>query len=213
MRTFRVKMYAAARACFSVHSGIRSFMPDKAATLQGQMMLEQSLKSQKSYHKESERYKAITRKLAIFVGSTNVPNSLVTKPEFCDLLTTADPRYIVPGRMALSCEINKVLVDLKANIGLYLHDACKVSITANIWSKKGLMSSYMGITAHFFSPKDHYRHQVMLAVRRMASSHTAERVLEVIEEVLAEWEIPYSKVSAILTDNGSNMVAAFHAHF
>ena len=53
----------------------------------------------------------------------------------------------------------------------------------------------------------------MLAVRRMASPHIAERVLEVIEEVLTEWEIPYSKVSAILTDNRSNMVAAFRAHF
>lgn len=51
-----------------------SFMHDNAATLRGQMTLEQSSNSQKSYHKESERYKAITRKLAIFVGSTNVPN-------------------------------------------------------------------------------------------------------------------------------------------
>ena len=121
-------------------------------------MLEQSLKSQKLYHKESERYKAIIRKLAIFVGSVNAPNSLVTKPEYCDPLTTADPRYIVPGRMALSREINKVLVDSKANIGPYLQDARKASITADIWSKKGLTSSYMGITAHFFSPKDHYHH-------------------------------------------------------
>ena len=135
-----------------------SFIPDKAATLRGEMTLEQSLKSQKSYHKESEQYKVITRRLAIFVGSTYSPNSLVTKPEFCNLLTTADPRYIVPGRTALSREINKVLFDLKANIGLYVHDACKVSITADIWSKKGLTSSYMGITAHFFLPKDHYRH-------------------------------------------------------
>lgn len=104
-------------------------------------------------------------------------NSLVTKPEFFDLLTTADPRYIVPGRMARSREINKVLVDLKANIGSYLQDACKVSITADMWSKKGLTSSYMGITAHFFSPRDHYRHWVMLAVRRCWLSgryHTAK---------------------------------------
>ena len=120
-------------------------------------MLEQSLKSQKLHHKENERYKAVTRKLAIFVGSANVSNSVVTKPEYCDLLTTADPHYIVRGRMALSREINKVLVDLKANFGSYLQDARNVSITADIWSKKGLTSSYMGITAHF-SPKDHYHH-------------------------------------------------------
>lgn len=111
-------------------------MPDNASTLQGQMTLEQSLKSQKSYPKKRERYKAITNKLAIFVGSINVPNSLATKPEFCDLLTTADPRYIVPGRMALSREIDKVLIDMKANIGSYLQGVRKVSITADIRSKK-----------------------------------------------------------------------------
>ena len=122
------------------------------------MMLEQSLKSQKLYHKESERYKVIIRKLAIFVRSVNAPNSLVTKPEYCDPLTTANPRYIVPGRTTLSRETNEVLVDCKANISPYLQDARKASITADIWSEKGLMSSYMGITAHFFSPKDHYHH-------------------------------------------------------
>jgi len=31
-----------------------------------------------------------------------------------------------------------------------------------------------------------------------------EHVREVVDKVLMEWEIPTAKVSAILTDNGSN---------
>ena len=114
--------------------------------------------------------------------------------------------------MALSREINKVLVDLKANFGSYLKDAGNVSITADIWSEKGLTSSYMGITAHF-SPKDHYHHRVMLQWWEWHLPTLRKGSLKVIEEVLTEWKIPYSKVSPILTDNGSNMVAAFCAHF
>ena len=91
----------------------------------------------------------ITRKLAIFVGSTNVPNSIVTSPEFCDLLTTADPCYSVLGRAAISNEIDKILIDMKARIATHLHVA-RVSITADIWSKKGMSLLYLGVTGHFF---------------------------------------------------------------
>ena len=62
----------------------------------GQLTLEQTLRQKKQYSKESPRYMEITKKLAVFVGSTNVPNSIVTSPEFCDL-TTADPCYSVSG--------------------------------------------------------------------------------------------------------------------
>ena len=143
------------------------------------------------------------------MGSTNVPNSIVRSLEFCDLLTTADPCYSVPGRTATSKEIDRLLIDMKAKIATSLEDARKVSICADIWTKKGMSSSYLGVTAHFFSPKDHLRHRVTVAVRRMPSPHTAENIRAVIQEVLGEWEVPLGKVSAILTDNGSNMVASF----
>jgi len=38
-------------------------------------------------------------------------------------------------------------------------------------------------------------------------------VREVVQEVLVEWNIPLAKVFAILTDNGSNMLKAFHSSF
>ena len=175
----------------------------------GQLTLEQTLQQKKQYPKDSKRYMEITRKLAIFVGSTNVPNSIVTSPEFCDLLTTADPCYSVPGRAAISNEIDKILIDMKARIATHLHAARRVSITADIWSKKGMSSSYLGVTGHFFSPKDHHRHRVTLAVRRMPSPHTGESIRALVQVILSEWEIPLTKVSAVLTDNGSNIIASF----
>ena len=48
-----------------------------------------------------------------------------------------------------------------------------------------------------------------LAVRRLASPHTADHVEAVVGEVLAEWEVPKEKTNAILMDNGSNMIKAF----
>ena len=164
---------------------------------------------QRKYDTKSPRCQQITRKLAIFVGSTNVPNSLVENMEFRSLVETLDPRYPMPSRTLISKEIDKVLFDVKANIQIFLSEAQKVSLCSDIWTKKGMTSSYLGITAHFFSRRDHKRHRVTLAVRRMPHPHNAVNIRDITDQVLQEWNIPHSKILAILTDNASNMLKAF----
>ena len=100
------------------------------------------------YSKDSHLYKAVTRKLAIFVGSYDV--AIVKIFEFVDLLETLDPRYPVPGRTALSKELNCVLIELKAKITTHLESANKISICCDVWSKKGITSLYLGVTGLFF---------------------------------------------------------------
>ena len=101
------------------------------------------------------------------------------------------------------------MIDLKGNLMSRLNDSRKVALCVDIWSRKGLTASYLGITAHFFTRSDHKRHTATIAVRRLPSPHTAERVEEIVDSVLTEWQIPRTKISAMLTDNGSNMIAAF----
>ena len=115
-----------------------------------QLTLTQSLSASKQYKKESERYQTITRKLAIFVGSNNVTNSIVESAEFIDLLHVLDSKYKVPGRKVVGQETEKVLIEIKAKASAFLQEARKVSICADIWSKRGLTASFLGITAHFF---------------------------------------------------------------
>ena len=65
------------------------------------------------------------------------------------------------------------------------------------------------IPRHFFPHKNNNQHTVTLAVRRITGSHTAVNIRTLLDE---EWGIYGSKLFATLTDNGSNMVAAFKAH-
>ena len=67
----------------------------------------------------------------------------------------------------------------------------------------------LGVTGHFFSRKDRRRHTVTLAVRRVTGSHTAVNIRVLLDEILSEWNIGHGEIFAIITDNGSNMVAAF----
>ena len=120
------------------------------------------------------------------------------------------PEEIV--RTVISKELDQVLTELRAKISVHLQSANFLSIRCDtLWSKKGLTSSYLGITAHFFSRRDHRRHTVTLAVRRLTSSHTAYTIRHTLDEILAEWDLEPSKILAILRDNGSNMVAAFES--
>ena len=104
------------------------------------------------------------------------------------------------------------MVDLKAKIVNVLKDSQRVSICCDIWTKKGMSSSYLGIAAHFFTRSDHVRHRVTLAVRRMPSPHTGENIRQLVDDIFTEWDIPPQKVAAVITDNGSNMLATLILH-
>lgn len=62
-----------------------------------QLTLAESIKPKNAYAKESDRYKLITKKLAIFIGSTNTAYSMLENLEFKDFLHTMDSRYTVLG--------------------------------------------------------------------------------------------------------------------
>lgn len=167
-----------------------------------QLTLEESVALVTHYDHSSHRYQLITHKLAIFLGCTNFANSLVENEEFLSLIQTLDPRYKVSGRTSVSKEIDKVMFDMKGCTQKVLADARKVSLCTDIWTKKGLTSSYLGLTAHFFSRYNHRRHRITLAVRQiMQHPHNAETIREMVEEILKEWGIPLDKILAILTDN------------
>lgn len=174
-----------------------------------QTTLHQQIQTTQYYGKDSKRQEAITKKLAVFVGATNVPLSLVDREEFRALLSEMDKRYRAPHRKKLGQEIDKVYSKLKANISLVLENAQKVTICADIWSKSGLTASFLGITAHCFTHHDQKRHNITLALRRFPSPHTGDRVAELFHRIIEQWKIPGGKVFRVLTDNGSNMVAAF----
>ena len=106
-------------------------------------------------------------------------------------------------------EIDRVLLDLKGKIQSYLMDAQKISICADVWTKKGITTSYLGLMAHFFCRSDLKRHVPTIAVRRLPHPLTADNIKTLMDEVLLEWEIPLNKVEVVITDNTSNMVKAF----
>ena len=161
------------------------------------------------YDPYSSKQKCLTRKLALFIGTSNVPLNLVENVEFKELLQGLDARYQVPGRNKVGKELDILYSELKRKLSESL--SIKISLCADKWSKKGMTASFLGLTAHYYlrSAKDICN--ITIAVRRFESPHTAERVSKLVDEFVGKWHIPYHKIFRILKDNGSNMVAAFKA--
>lgn len=68
------------------------------------------------------------------------------------------------------------------------------------------MRSFIGITAHFIL--DWSLKTAMLACKRVKGRHTAENILDHFEEIKTVYNLN-NKITHIVTDNASNMIAAF----
>ena len=117
-----------------------------------QQTMENSFNRPSYYSKESNRHADITKKLAVFIGSTNAPLSLVDCEEFSDLLSEMDRKYDIPHRWKLGQEINKLYDRLKHNISLHLENAKRVILCCDVWFKQGMTASFFGhYSALFYS--------------------------------------------------------------
>ena len=96
---------------------------------------------------------------------------------------------------------------IKEKLREWLHSSSHISITTDIWSDSS-RSSYLGITAHSaladFSIESHF-----IGLKKLEKRHNAGYVKEIVEELLAGYDLSISQINFIVTDNGSNMIAAF----
>lgn len=81
----------------------------------------------------------------------------------------------------------------------------RISFCADIWTKPGMTAAFLGVIEHFYSRLDWKRHQITVAVQRFPSPHTGENVANKMYTIITL----SSCVFRVITDNGSNMVAAF----
>ena len=89
-----------------------------------------------AYQKQSEKYRVLTRKLAICVATINMANCTTECEEFREFVEGRDPRYTnMPRPTALNKEIDKVLFKLKQKITCLLQNARKIYLTADIWTE------------------------------------------------------------------------------
>ena len=81
-----------------------------------------------------------------------------------------------------------------------------ITLCLDVWTSK-VTRGYLGVTAHFLDTDGKLRN-VLLGCFRFKGSHTADAILELTVEIIAEYGIR-NKVKFITTDNAAAMLKAF----
>lgn len=135
---------------------------------------------------------------------------MVEDEDFIRMMEKIDKRLTVPKKTKITNLVDKMYLAEKVKFKQRLAKARKVSIGLDIWTKKGLTASFLAISACYFNPDENKAEHILLNLKQMVHPHTAQSIAALVEECANEWGIPKQKILTIITDNGSNMVAAFH---
>ena len=152
--------------------------------------------------------KEINMAIVDFVVLDLCPIAIVNGCGFNKLLTCLEPGYTVPSRTFVMNSLKQQYSIMKQKLQESL-SVRNLAITTDIWPSTAT-EAYMTITAHYISDEWKIESNV-LCTSEMAERHTGANIALRIQEVLEVWNIQASHVSAVVTDNTSNMTAALNS--
>ncbi|XP_073491217.1 E3 SUMO-protein ligase ZBED1-like [Aquarana catesbeiana] len=157
---------------------------------------------------QSDRAKAITKAIGVFIGADMRPYSVVQNEGFKHMLKVLEPRYNIPSRTHFS---EKIVPDLyeqeKKKVVDELSRASSVALTTDGWTSRGAQS-YVTITAHFITADWEMRSPV-LQTRPLYESHTSTHLAQILTQAVEEWKMKRPSTNIpVTTDNAKNQINA-----
>lgn len=135
------------------------------------------------------------------------PLSMVEDEGFKQMIKTFHPGYTLPSRT----HFTKLMEGKYENTVAKIIDALKlikskIALTTDAWTSVAT-KAYLGITCHFIND-DWELTNFCLTTMPLEERHTGLNIATWIEQAMARFEIPASKIVAVVHDNGSNVVLA-----
>lgn len=141
---------------------------------------------------------------ALFLGC-GLPFNVVNNLHFRVFLAIAVPGFTLLSRTSQTRRAIAMGLKIKASLRDKLSNIKYYSLTSDIWSSRA-NDGYISVTVHFV--KDWTVKNVCIAVRGFQESHSGDNIRQIILGILREFSLDASKMVAITTDRGANMVAA-----
>jgi hypothetical protein len=155
----------------------------------------------------SDRSVHLTKLIADLIIYNFLPLSIVESPNLQAILQEAEPSYVVPKRKYFTNNVfqemydevrSRVYEELQQAPGNSFHvqneikipffNAVGVCLTTDIWTSQA-NQAYMTVTAHFIDMKNNKLKNFVLETKEFTGNHTAERIVERLENICNEWSI------------------------
>jgi len=142
-----------------------------------------------------------------YVIEDMLPLTTVESSAFRKLIDKLSPRPVqLPDRKTISLCIEQAYDTMMKKIKETLGKVESVSTTADVWTSQH--RSYLGMTVHWIDDKSLKRQKAAIACICITGRHTYDILAAKIEEIHRSFGL-HGKISATVTDNGSNFVKAF----
>lgn len=151
--------------------------------------------------------KEINKLVAGYIVEDMLPLSTIESPRFRKILDKIpSTRTPTSDRKTFSKYLDQCYSDMESNLKKTFESLDYVTTTADIWSANN--KSYLGMTAHWINTISFKRQKAALACKRVRGRHTYDVMANKIEQIHSSYGRSH-KVTACVTDNGSNFVKAF----
>src|SRR3989337_1642200 len=147
----------------------------------------------------------LTKNVIGFVIGTIQPLSIVEDSDFINMVNEFDKHYKIPCTKTLKNRISKTYEAGKDTLKNQLIQVQHISLTLDAWSSPSHLP-YLGVTAHWIT-SEFEPHEVLLSMAELPYPHGVTEIQKHLLDLFDEWKIN-SKISAIVTDNGSNVKKA-----
>ncbi len=195
------------------HKAIHSQLKQPTTSVTGttstkfQPSIASSFAQSQPYPRQSKWYQELNEAIAYFICKDGLPLYTVEKAGFLSLIKRFDKRYEPPSRAHFSRSIVPDLyASTKQKVAQKLTSIEFFASTTDMWSSIGL-TPYMSFTVHYIN-KDWDLESLALAASFVPNDHTADVLVDALEEVMSEWRLKASNLVCLTTDSGSNIVAA-----
>ncbi|CAG7824233.1 unnamed protein product [Allacma fusca] len=164
---------------------------------------------QKTYASNHPKQIVLRKKLSILYGCTTISGNVMQTKEFKECFQALDPRIKIPATITIRRDFQVALKSAREKVKLMIKSVKRITISSDIWTKKGNRSSFLGVTATFFYPPLKKKINVILGVQKFSTStHKASDIIREMRKVMAVFEISPKQVWRSITDGASNMICS-----
>uniref|UniRef100_A0A8C1Z2W8 BED-type domain-containing protein n=1 Tax=Cyprinus carpio TaxID=7962 RepID=A0A8C1Z2W8_CYPCA len=153
----------------------------------------------------------INKAIARYIVENMQPVSTVESPAFRQLISmiTCSGGTQQMGRKTFSNYLDKEYSKMESELKTTFEGLDYIAITADIWSVHN--KSFLGMTAHWINTATFQHQKAALACKRIKGRHTYDVIAAEIDHIHSLYGLS-TKVTATVTDNGSNFVKAFQMY-